>query len=75
MLKAWGCGALPGLLWMWKEWNAWAAPMAVAVAISWFAVWFFRKMSHQPVPNPTRLWVMQGVVALLCSLPALWFET
>lgn len=75
MLKAWGCGALPGLLWMWKEWNAWAAPMAVAVAISWFAVWFFRKMSHQPVSNPTRLWVMQGVVALLCSLPALWFET
>jgi phytol kinase len=73
MLKAWGCGALPGLLWLWRDWNGLAVPLAMAVAISWIAIMVFRKMSPQPGSNATRLWVIQGLVALLCSLPAIWF--
>ncbi len=74
MAKGWVCGALPGLVWLWQDSRALVWPVLVALVASWVAVDFFRRVKPETVKHVTRLWVFQGAVALLCSLPALWFE-
>jgi phytol kinase len=74
LAKGWVCGALPGLLWLWADAENIILPTGCALAASAVVVRVFSRIRPQDCGNPTRLWVIQGCAALLCSLPALLSE-
>lgn len=72
MLKGWLVAGLPGLIWIGADLQSLALPMVVALAAS-YALARIAPWLHHRLPDPsTRLWLLKGALALLCSLPAWW---
>ncbi len=69
--KGWICAAMPGLAWLWPVGWGLVLPVGLALAASVVVLAWFRHMRPHPSQHPTKIWLMEGSVSLLSSLPAL----
>jgi phytol kinase len=71
-LKGFATGALPGLVWLAADWRAgWWLVLAAWVATLGVTLLFRRIRSHFR-GHITGLWILQGMLALVASLPAVF---
>jgi phytol kinase len=62
--KGWGAGATPGLIWLWRDAERFAWPVAVSMLASAVVVSVFRNLRVRDPAHATRLWIAQGAAAL-----------
>lgn len=63
--------ALPGLVWLWPEGMRLAIPLPVAWVCMWLAALLFQKIQPNYRGHVTGLWIIEGLLALAASTPAL----
>lgn len=71
LTKGWMAAALPGLLCLWPGSPSLFLAIGLAVATSSLGILVFRPSHPITHHHPTHLWLMNGFVAFLSSLPAL----
>lgn len=70
-VKGWLIAALPGLVWFAPDFGRLAPGMMIALPSTFLSVMLFHRMRPQFHENITRLWLIEGCLALAASLPAL----
>ena len=73
-LKGWGVAAVPGLVWLWPDGRQLLVPVALAMAAT-YLVALFLQATHGPLHGRERdLRLLTGVLALLGSCSALFYQ-
>lgn len=68
--KGFVIGALPGLVWLWPEGLRLILPVTVALSCMWLATLLFQWIHARYRGHVTGLWIMEGFLALVASVPA-----
>jgi phytol kinase len=71
--KGWGLAALPGLVWLWRDWRGWSGPALAAIALSWLMAAGIRAADPWFSRHLTLLRCAKGLLALLVSALALLY--
>jgi phytol kinase len=66
--------SLPGLVWLWPECPRLLVPVAAALGGTWLAILLFQGIHSRYRGHVTGLWIMEGLLALAASTPALLFR-
>ncbi len=70
VMKGFLVASLPGLIWLWPEGARLLLPVAVAVGGMWLVTLLFRSIHSRYRGHVTGLWIMEGLLALVASVPA-----
>ena len=62
--------SLPGLVWLWPEGARLLLPVAVALGGMWLVTLLFLRIHSRYRGHVTGLWIMEGLLALVASVPA-----
>jgi phytol kinase len=68
--KGFVIASLPGLVWLWPEGADLLLPVAVALGGMWLTTLLFRWIHARYCGHVTGLWIMEGLLALIASVPA-----
>lgn len=70
VIKGFLVASLPGLVWLWPEGARLLLPVTVAMCGMWLATLLFRRIHSKYRGHVTGLWIMEGLLALVASVPA-----
>lgn len=62
--------ALPGLIWLWRNFRELGFPAAIALLATWAVVLCFQRILRSYRGHATGLWIIKGLLALAASLSA-----
>jgi hypothetical protein len=70
VMKGFLVASLPGLVWLWPEGARLLLPVLVALGGMWLVTLLFRRIHSRYRGHVTGLWIMEGLLALVASVPA-----
>ena len=73
-LKGWGIAAMPGLVWLWPDGRQLLVPVALSVAVTYLVTLLLQATHGRFHGHERGLRFCKGVLALLGSLPALFYQ-
>lgn len=71
VMKGFLVASMPGLVWLWPEGLRLLPPVAAALGGMWLATLLFKRIHSSYRGHVTGLWIMEGLLALAASVPAL----